>query len=368
MQTSAEYIIVGCDLHEQNLLLKIAADREEPEIRAIRNNRKNRKRMIAELKERSAKRCGAKVAFAYEASSLGYVLHDELQAAGMTCYVLAPSKIERSPKGRATKTDANDAQMIFELLRAHLLARNSLPSIWVPDQQTRDAREITRARQDTQARLTQTKTQVTMLLKRCGCEKPLDVGKNWTAAFRKWVVETVQSELGPGAAWHLASLMRQVEFYEKEVSDLTEKVEELAQEPQYKAMTDAMDEEPGVGKLTAMTFLAEMGDLRRFSNGKQVKAYLGLVPSCHESGEAADRKGHITRQGPARARWAMNQAAWSFVRCCPEAADKYNRIVARNPNKKKKALVAGMADLAVRMWHRGLAAIPAASPPEGASA
>ena len=367
METSTEYIIVGCDMHEENLLLKIAAGREEPATRSFRNRRKSRKRMIDWLKGQAAAKGGAAVVFAYEASSLGYVLHDELQAAGMTCHVLAPSKIERSPKGRATKTDENDAQMIFELVRAHLLAGNRLPSIWVPDDRTRDAREITRARQDTQARLTQTKTQVTMLLKRHGCEKPGDVEKNWTQAFRRWLVETVMSELAPGAVWHLVSLMRQVEFYEKEVADLTEKVEELAQEPHYQPMADAMDAEPGVGKLTAMTVLAELGDLRRFSNGKQVKSYLGLAPSCHESGEASDRKGHITRQGPARARAALNQAAWSFVRCCPEAHAKYERIVARNPNKKKKALVAAMADLAMRLWHRGLDAASATASPACAS-
>lgn len=367
MGSRAEYIIVGCDLHEENLLLKIAADREEPEQCSYRNRRKSRKRMIEELKKRSSAAGGATVVFAYEASSMGYLLHDELEAAGITCHVLAPSKIDRSPKGRATKTDETDAQKIFELLRGHLLAGNKLPSIWVPDDETRDAREITRARQDAQATLTRTKTKVTMLLKRYGCEKPPAVESSWTAAFRAWIKENVMSELAPGAVRHVESLLHQVEFYEEEVAKLTTMVEELAQQPRHQAAAAAMDAVPGVGILTAMTLLAELGDLQRFSNGKQVASYLGLVPSCHESGEASDRKGHITRQGPARARWILNQAAWSFVRCCPEAAGKYRRIAARNPGKKKKALVAVMADLAIRLWHRGLEASSVQAVPTGAS-
>ncbi len=58
----------------------------------------------------------------------------------------------------------------------------------------------------------------------------------------------------------------------------------------------------GVGTLTAMVFLTEMGDLNRFPNRRKLKAYVGLAPTSHESGEIKDRKGHIARRGSSRLR------------------------------------------------------------------
>jgi transposase len=109
----------------------------------------------------------------------------------------------------------------------------------------------------------------------------------------------------------------------------------------------------GVGTLTAMVFLTEMGDLRRFSNRKRVGAFLGLAPSAWESGEADDRKGRITRQGPPRVTRILCQATWSRVRLDPETAKAYGKIVLKTPKAKRKAVVAMMRRLAVRMWHVG---------------
>lgn len=95
-----------------------------------------------------------------------------------------------------------------------------------------------------------------------------------------------------------------------------------------------------------MAFLTEMGDMSRFSNRRQIGAYLGLVPSQSDSAET-ERKGHITKQGPARVRGVLSQASWGRT----TVDDAYRRIVQRNPQHKKIALVAVMRRLAVRMWH-----------------
>ena len=113
----------------------------------------------------------------------------------------------------------------------------------------------------------------------------------------------------------------------------------------------------GVAVLSAMVFLTEIGDLRRFANRRKVGAFLGVVPSSNESGEGAkDRKGHITRQGPARVRKVLCQAAWTRVRLDPQESKVHARIVQKNPNKKKIATVACMRRLGVRMWHIALEA------------
>lgn len=133
----------------------------------------------------------------------------------------------------------------------------------------------------------------------------------------------------------------------------------LAQAERYRPAVKAVVELKGVGLLTAMVYLTEMGDLRRFSNRREVGSYLGLVPSSHESGPDADCKGHITHQGSPRIRRVLCQAEWSRTSTEPEERAWYEQVVARNPKKKKVALVAGMRRLGILMWHRALEAVVA---------
>jgi hypothetical protein len=107
-----------------------------------------------------------------------------------------------------------------------------------------------------------------------------------------------------------------------------------------------------------MVFLTEVGDLQRFANRRQVASYLGLAPTSYESGQADDRKGHISRQGSPRVRKILCQASWVRVRYDPEDKAAYERIKARNPKKTKIAIVAGMRRLGIRMWHAGQSVFP----------
>ena len=83
--------------------------------------------------------------------------------------------------------------------------------------------------------------------------------------------------------------------------------------------------------LTALVYLTETGDMRRFSNRKEIGSYLGLVPSSTESGEGSDRKGHITQEGPARVRRVLFQATWVNIAQDRWEARVYQRIVKKNP-------------------------------------
>jgi transposase len=107
----------------------------------------------------------------------------------------------------------------------------------------------------------------------------------------------------------------------------------------------------GVGNLTAMVFLTEMGDLARFANRRQLAAYLGLAPAAFESGKCDDRKGHITRQGPARVRHVLCQAAWAALRVSPDWRKVYDGVRRGSRKRSKIAIVVVMRRLAIRMWH-----------------
>ena len=355
-----EYIMVGCDLHDRSMLLKIARGREEAKKRSFSNDAGGRAAMIAYLQAEAEAAGEAKVLFAYEASGQGFGLYDELTDAGFECHVLAPTKMPPSVKQKKNKTDERDALRILEVVRGHVLAGNSLPSVWIPDLQTRDDRELVRARLDAGRKLTRLKAQVQSLLKRNKVARPAFVGRGWNERFRTWLaglgLKNSRSTLGSGARSALRTLLHQMESMEDEITELDQAVRELSQSGRYTTTVEALQTIKGVGLLTAMVFLTEMGDLKRFANRRQVAAYLGVVPSSQESGEADDRKGHITRQGSGRVRWVLCQAAWAAVRSNPAIREMYERLLAKNPKKKKISLVGVMRRLAVTMWHRGLEA------------
>ena len=154
----------------------------------------------------------------------------------------------------------------------------------------------------------------------------------------------------------MATLLRQIEALEGELAILDKEVAALSRRARYAEACGALVEElKGVGVLTAMVFLTEMGDLSRFRNRRCVGAYVGLAPSSNDSGET-ERKGHITREGSWRLRKVLCQGSWVRVVQDPVEARIYEGIVRRNPKHKKIAVVAAMRRLAIRMWHVGLAA------------
>jgi transposase len=350
----SNYIFVGCDSHDKTLVNRIALNREEAEKKKFGATRSGRRKLIEYLKKRSQSAGGATVVVVYEASGNGFVLCDELKEAGLQCHVLAPTKIERSSKQKKNKNDDVDAGRLLDIVRGHYLAGTRMPEVWIPDHQTRDDREPVRGRQDLSQKQTAVKTQVQTLLKRHGLEKPEGIGSSWSKAWRSWLQAlTTDTRQGWGVRTALASLIRQLEFLEQEVEKLDEAMQQLADSPRWKPIVQAMLKEKGVGLMTALKYSTDIGDFSRFRRGRQVGAFYGLTPSSNESGENPDRKGHITRQGSPSGRQVLCQSSWSRVRYDKCEREVYQRLVQKNPKKKKIALVACMRRLAVRLWHVG---------------
>lgn len=351
----ANCIMVGCDLHDKTLVLRYAVGRERVEGRTFANDGPSRQVLIAWLDQFRRSRQAGRVLFAYEASSEGFGLYDELRAAGVECHVLAPTKIARSAKHARGKNDGRDALQLLELLRAHVLAGNALPTVWVPDPQTRDDRELIRMRLDVAERRTVTKNQIQSLLKRNQVRRPTGMGKSWTNNYRCWLEGLARGRidgLHAGGQAALSSLLRQLDAFETEIEVLDQQVAELSRTRRYSKTVRVLTEIKGVATLSAMVFLAELGDVRRFANRRKLAAYLGLVPTSNESGERNDCKGHITRQGPSRVRKVLCQSAWCLIRTDPKFKAAYAGIVRRNPKHRKIAVVAIMRRLAIIMWRR----------------
>ncbi len=348
-------IMIGCDLHDKTMLLKIGIDKDTILTRSYENHFEGRWLMMQSLMELRDEHAAERMVFAYEASGLGFGLYDALKDWGIECHVLAPSRMAVAPVHRKRKTDERDALRILEIVKSYVLAGNEIPSVWVPDQQLRDDRELVRMRLDLGQKITTVKTQLQTLLKRHELRRPRESGKGWTLPFRLWLAEIAFCEDGPlsfGGRAALTSLLRQLGHLEREVDRLDQHIEQLASDPRYAGAVAQLLLIRGVGLLTAMVFLSELGDLSRFANRRCVASYLGLAPSSFESGESNDRKGHITRQGSARIRKVLCQATWSRVRWDPDEKAFYQKLKKKNPKKKKIAVVASMRRLGIRMWHQ----------------
>ena len=222
---AAQHIIVGCDLHDKDMLMFIGPDHRKPYKRTFRNTSPGREKMIEHLKQFAQAQGAGHIAFAYEASCLGFGLHDELTEAGIECHVLAPTKIERSVHQRKCKTDERDARQILKLVRDYVLCEGEdkdFPAVWVPDHQTRGDRELVRMRLRVGEELAKCKIQIHGWLKVHDLRKPKEMN-NWTCEHWAWLVD-VAKKRQPGlertAQLALQSRLRQVRALEKEAQTL----------------------------------------------------------------------------------------------------------------------------------------------------
>ena len=104
---------------------------------------------------------------------------------------------------------------------------------------------------------------------------------------------------------------------------------------------------PGVGEFTALVLLAEIGDISRFASARKLAAWAGLTPTVRGSDRTV-RHGHISKQGPAWARWVLCQAAQTAKRD-PDFAAGYQAIAKRRG--KKIATTAIARKLLTRAYH-----------------
>ena len=110
---------------------------------------------------------------------------------------------------------------------------------------------------------------------------------------------------------------------------------------------------PGVGPITALTFVLILGTPKRFQCGKQIGSYVGLIPS-EASSAGCRRLGHITKQGNTLLRFLLVEAAQATVRCEPEWRRRFMHLALRRGRRIAKIAMA--RKLAVRMywmWRKG---------------
>ncbi len=131
----------------------------------------------------------------------------------------------------------------------------------------------------------------------------------WTKAHTRWLCE--QRFEHPAQYLVLAEYRQAIEAAEIRLKHLDEQVAETVSSWSMAPVIAAYQALRGVAFLTAVTFVAEIGDVRRFDSPRQPMAYLGLVP-CENSTAERIRRGSITKAGNGRARRVLIEGAWTY--------------------------------------------------------
>jgi transposase len=239
--------------------------------------------------------------FIDEAGPCGSWLSRSLTKKGDDGWVVAPSLIPKQP-GDRVKTDRRDAVPLARLARS-----GALTVVDVPQGDDEAMRDLSRAHEDTLRALKAAKFRLNAFWLR---HDSRDTGR------------------APGGPAHLRWLSAVVcptpaqpivfQAYVRAVNEPTERLQRLAQEQQEPVQTwrlppvvEALQALRGVQFTTAVTMVAEIGDLTRFETPRALMTCLGLMPSAYTSAERR-RHGSMTNAGNTHARRALVEGAWAY--------------------------------------------------------
>ena len=234
------------------------------------------------------------------------------------------------------KTDRLDACTL-----ARLLWSGELESVWMPDERCRVLRRRLARREQLVHSRSRAKNEIHAVLQRRLQGKPpcSDLfgikGRRWLAGLELPVEERESVDAG----------IRHIEFLDAEIAAVERLIAQQALSwPEIRRLMTV----PGVNLICAATFIAAVGDPRRFLTSRKLVAYLGLDPKVRQSGDAPARSGRISKRGSAAARWALVEAAWSAVLQPGPLHAFYDRTRARRGHGK--AIVATARKLAILFW------------------
>src|SRR5215813_10377592 len=289
---------VGLDVHKESIVVAVASGGLRGEVREygrIVNTPAAVDRLLRKLGGD-----GVNLRCCYEAGPCGYGIQRHMSAQGHECVVVAPSLIPRRA-GDRIKTDRRDAASLAKLHRA-----GELTAVWVPDARHEAMRDLVRARLEAVHSLRRVRQQLSGFLLRQGRHYGRPA---WTKLHRRWL-----AGLKFEHAVHyivLEDYIAAVEAAKTRRDRLTTQIEAMLPDWTLAPVVAALQTMRGMALVNAATLIAELGDLSRFANPRQLMAYLGLVPSEHSSG-ASVRRGGLTKAGNSAARRLLIEAAWCY--------------------------------------------------------
>jgi len=203
-------------------------------------------------------------------------------------------------------------------------------------QLTEALRDLVRAREAAKKDQLRSRHRLIKFLLRHGRRPPTGV-KPWTLNYLSWVKNEVHFEQMAQEAT-LLDYLNEVEHAELRIDLAIEEAVKLTP-PKMRAVIEALR---GVAQVTAVTIVAEVGEVSRFTGARQLMGYGGIVASEHSSGESTWRGG-ITKSGNAHLRRVVVEAAWSY---------RHRPSVGESLRKRQAVVSEEIREIAWKAQHR----------------
>ena len=323
---------VGLDVHAETIAVAVAEKDEEVRSLGVIPNR-------AESIRKLVKKLGPaeELRVCYEAGPTGYVLYWQLTALGAPCEVVAPTLVPVK-SGERVKTDRRDALKLARSYRS-----GDLTPVWVPDAAHEALRDLVRAREAAKKDQLRARNRLSKFLLRHGKRPPAGVKSSWTGNYLLWVKQEVHFEQF-AQEFTLLDYWHEVEHAAGRVERLDRAVEEAVKSapPQMRAVIEGWQALRGIAQVSAVTIVAELGQISRFARARQLMGYSGAVSSEDSSGERV-RRGAITKTGNAHLRRIVMEAAWSY---------RHRPAVSRALRQRQEVVSEEVKEIAWKAPHR----------------
>jgi len=311
-------IIIGCDFHpsvQQVALLDTETGRRLQG--RLTHEGDQVRRFYAELP--------APVRVGLECSGYSLWFEELLEELGIEYWVGDAAKI-RAACPRKQKTDERDARLLLQLLE-----ENRFPRIWVPDRATRDLRHLLMHRH----KLVCLRSSIGNQLQAIALNRGLQRKKRlWSQAGRQKLESLT---LPPWTQRRRDDLLRWLDHCDAEIGELDRVAQREAES--HPEACYLMQQQIGVGPITALATVLTLGPVERFGCAKQVASYVGLIPAERSSGPH-QRLGHISKQGSPFLRFLLVQSAQTASRYDSELKRAYWRLVERRGKPIAKVAIA----------------------------
>jgi transposase len=258
---------------------------------------------------------GQELDVALEATTGWRFVVEELREVGAVVHLAEPAETSarRGNKKRA-KSDRADARHLRELLMV-----DRLPESWIPPEHILDLRAQVRLRHTLvdQRGEWQQRTQAALYHHGVPQRRCLLTSEN-----RRWLEDLA---LPASAREQVTVAFAMIDALEAQMGPITKELRAYAPR---QAGCKALMAHYGIGALTAVTILAELGDCRRFSSSRHAVRYAGMDITVHQSDQRRS-PGHLSRQGPPALRWALYEAAQNSRRAGSPDRDYYTQAAER---------------------------------------
>ncbi len=244
----------------------------------------------------------------YEASYIGYSLYRVLTSSGYHCEIIAPSLIPTQSSARV-KTDKIDSRKL-----AYFYAKGLLTPIAIPDSVDEGVRRLIRSRSFNVSERKKLKLHILSNCRQLGISYREDTGKEshyWTKKHLLWLARSIK-KLPEGEQWLFEKLLYSLHHANTMIKEFDEQIEKIAQSERYKQRSETLNAFKGLGTLSSMTLICELGDIRRFAHPKKIVSYAGMDISEYSSG-GKEKKFGITKMGNKFIRTALVEACQTIT-------------------------------------------------------